>query len=330
MGEEKRQTPRSEEADDRMTAKTPVLAAVDIGGTKTLAVLFAPDGRILHRFDTHGLTPVDAPIEVCTAHYASVLPALCRGAGLTEPPDAAYFSIACTEHYSGQYFSAVRASTDAARLRVEPDGLCLISAMLGHQDGASIICGTGSSLYVRRGESFHRIGGWGHYIDSCGSGFVLGRLAIRAALRAHDGRDGPTVLTERIGEKLGYPIWEDYANIYSKGRPYVASFASCVFEARRAGDRAAQEIFESCSADLAELISTAYREGGGAELTVVFNGGIFTHFPEYAEAVRAKAPAAVRAVFSDVPPVYGCAVEALHDLGLVPDAAFRANFLSTL
>lgn len=305
-----------------------LLAAVDIGGTKTLAVLFRPDGTVVRRYDTYGLTPVDAPIDVCTAHYASILPALTEE--VAEPVRAAYFSIACTEHYPEAYRTALRASTDAPSLRVEPDGLCLISAMLGHRDGASIICGTGSSLYIRRGESFRRIGGWGHYIDSCGSGFVLGRLAIRAVLRSHDGRAVPTALTELVNAKCGRPIWDDYDKIYSLGRPYVASYASCVFEARRAGDPAASEIFDSCAADLAELITTAFRSGGGGELTVVFNGGIFTHFPEYAEAVRALAPAAVRAVFSDVPPVFGCAVEALHDVGIEADEAFRAAFIAGL
>ena len=63
---------------------------------------------------------------------------------------------------------------------------------------------------------------------------------------------------------------------------------------------------------------------------VVFNGGIFTHFPEYAEAVRALSPAGVRAIFSDVPPVYGCAVEAMADLGLTADGSFRSAFLASL
>ena len=303
--------------------------AVDVGGTKTIAVIFGSDGKILRRYDTHGLTPVDAPLSVCLAHYASIAPAIC-GSDMAGKIGTAYYSIATTEHYPEAFLGAVRASVDAPILRVEPDGMCLISAILGHRDGASIICGTGSSLYLRTGEKYRRIGGWGHYIDSCGSGFVLGRLAIRAVLRAHDGRDGPTLLTDLINEKCGRPIWDDYDKIYSLGRPYVASYASCVFEARRQGDRAAGEIFDSCAADLAELITTACRETGDGPLDVVFNGGIFTHFPEYAHAVRALAPARAHAVFSDVPPVYGCAVEAVYDAGIIANEAFRRNFISTL
>ena len=73
--------------------------------------------------------------------------------------------------------------------------------MLGHVDGASMICGTGSSLYFRKGDSYSYTGGWGYLIDSCGSGYVLGRYAIQAAVRAHDGRAEPTILCELL-EKM--------------------------------------------------------------------------------------------------------------------------------
>ena len=103
-------------------------------------------------------------------------------------------------------------------------------------------------------------------------------------------------------------------------------FARLVFEARRAGDRVAAQIFDECVADLNELVWTAYRRFGGG-YPLVLNGGIFQHFPEYVQAVKAHAPQQVQIIDSDAPPVYGGAVEAMYDAGMTCDAAFKQRFL---
>ena len=75
-------------------------------------------------------------------------------------------------------------------------------------------------------------------------------------------------------------------------------------------------------------IWAAYRELEGP-YDLILNGGIFRNFPEYAQAVKALAPTTVNVIFSDVPPVYGSAVEAMHDLGLACTDSFREKFLSS-
>ena len=303
----------------------PLYCAVDIGGTKSDAVLFDGSGRIVSRRLSRGITPVDAHFDECVAHYIKTLTDILSDAGGRRVASS-YLSVATVEHYSPAVQDSLKAVQGAGVLRAEPDGICLISSSLGHREGCSMICGTGSSLYVRNSEGFYRIGGWGHFIDSCGSGFVLGRLALRAALRAHDGRDGPTALTELLGEKIGRPVWEDYDRIYALGRPYVASLAGCLFEAAKQGDAAALKIFDDCSSDLAELVQTARRREG-KPLTVVLNGGVFANHPEYADAVKAKSPVDTTFVDPVTPPVYGCAVEALYSVGIEPDTGFEAAFL---
>ena len=304
------------------------LAAMDVGGTKIICVLFDCRGNILETVKDAGITPVDAPLERCLERFRSVIGRLesrLNGRHLS----ALYCSVATCEHYYDAMYGAIRGASSADTVRIEPDGMALISGMLGHSDGAALICGTGSSLYLRFGEEISRVGGWGHYIDSCGSGYVLGVRAMKAVLRSHDGRDGPTLLTDIMNAKCGKPLWEDYDRIYALGRPYVASYASCVFEARRAGDKAACAIFDELSSDLSELVCTAYRRVGRS-FSVVFNGGIFTHFPEYAEEVKRKCPDCVNVIFGDSAPVYGCAVEAMHTAGLPADETFKNNFLSGL
>ncbi|MCF8530324.1 MAG: hypothetical protein K9G69_03400 [Candidatus Nanopelagicales bacterium] len=74
-----------------------------------------------------------------------------------------------------------------------------ISGFLGalHFDtGVVIAAGTGIVTFAASETTTARVDGWGNIIGDAGSGFWIGRKALDAALRAHDGRAGRTLLTE--------------------------------------------------------------------------------------------------------------------------------------
>lgn len=301
------------------------LAAIDIGGTKADAILFKTTGEIVARVVDPAGTPFDQGLELTLNNCKHTLDKLLSYAD--GPVDALYASIATVEYYLDPFYDFFNRSFEVGKIRIEGDGCCLISGMLGHRDGCSMICGTGSSLYMRKGDQYSHIGGGGYLIDSAGSGFCLGRLAIQASLRAVNGGGEPTILTEMLNEQGGCEMWDNMVGIYAKGRAYVASFARTVFEARRQGDVVARNIFNTCATDLANVIWGAYKQmGRGFDL--VMNGGIVSHYPEYAAAIKALAPYDVNVIFSNVPPVYGCAVEAMYDLGLECDETFKENFIA--
>lgn len=302
------------------------LSGFDVGGTKIDAVLFTPNGHVVARVSDIGGNPLELGFDVAASLYLDALKKL-----YTYAEDgrvaALYGSVAATEYFGDDLQNFLAEQFDVDKVRIEGDGPCMISGMLGHRDGAALVCGTGSSLYFRNGETYSHIGGWGHLIDSCGSGYVLGRFAIQAALRSYDGRYRSTVLCDLLEEKCGKPIWENMIEVYNGGRRYIASFAETLFKARNLGDAEAVKIFNSCAADLSDLVNTAFRMMQ-KPFDLVFNGGIFTHFPEYAEAVKAGCPRDVNVIFSDTPPIYGCAVEALHDIGIDDlDKEYKANFM---
>ena len=303
------------------------LAVLDVGGTKAQAAVFDASGNILAASREPGGTPLEHGIEACMDRFGGQLERLIARVGT--PIEALYVSLATVEYFGSAMQDYLQTRFPIPHMRVEGDGPCLISAMLGHRDGVCMICGTGSSLYVRKGDDYYHTGGWGHLIDSCGSGFVLGRRAIKAVLRAYDKRGEATMLTEIINKKCGKPIWEDYVHMYQLGRPYIASYAGCVFEARNLGDPVARKIYNVCASDLSDLVWTTRGELG-KPFDIVLGGGIFANYPEYAETIRALSPGDVRFMRLDVPPVYGCAVEAMHDIGLETDETFKENFLKGL
>lgn len=303
------------------------MIALDVGGTKADAVLFSDDGEVIaRRVDPAGI-PFDHGVEKTLKNCKSTIDKLISSANV--PVSAFYAAIATVEYYHNDFVCAFEEYFDIEKIRIEGDGPCLISGMLGHNDGACMICGTGSSLYMRKGDDYRHIGGGGHLVDSCGSGFSLGRLALQSALRCGDGSSHETVLGRLITEKNGgVSPWIQQTEIYAKGRSFVASFAGCVFEARDMGDTVARRIFNTGASDLADVIFAARKEIG-EPFTLVLNGGIFKNFPEYARAVCALAPKDVDVIYSNVPPVYGCAVEAMHNIGFTCDEGFKEKFLET-
>ena len=302
------------------------LMALDVGGTKTDGVLFTPDGTIHRHVIMPGANPLDLGLETALERYLNAINALLGDD--VKRVRCLYAGIAAAMYLGDKVPSRLRPLVPADILCVEADGPALISTMLGHQDGASLICGTGSSLTIRKGEAYDVIGGWGYLIDGCSSGFILGKRAVLAAVREYDGRGEKTVITDLLRNRCGEEIVNHFETLYAKGRPYIASLAGVIFEARKQGDRVAAQIFDECIADLAELVWTAYRRLGGA-YTLVLNGGIFQAFPEYVQALKDASPKDVTMMDSDAPPILGCAIEAMWNAKLPCGEEFRKNFMKT-
>lgn len=300
--------------------------AIDGGGSKTEAVLFDETGHILRHHIGIGGNPTDIGIEEAQRRMLRCLSELFS----TTPVEvAALYGGAAGVLPNGDIYSELlKQSFPIHAIRIEDDGCNLISGTLGHHDGCGMVCGTGSSLFIRiSGQPLRHIGGKGYLIDTGGSGFELGKDALCMAMRAVDGRCKPTILTTLLADMLGEPVCDAIIpKVHLGGRPYIATFASAVFAGRDAGDWACKEIFDRGSSLMADLVWAAdpYFE---KTFSVVMGGGIVANFPEYAQAIREKSPPKANLLLQTAPPVYGAAVEAMWDAGIPVTEAVRAQFL---
>ena len=91
-----------------------------------------------------------------------------------------------------------------ARILVTNDALIALVAGAGVGPGVVVIAGTGSIAYGRNAhDEAARAGGWGYILADEGSGFWIGRQALRAVVRAADGRGPATALTPLVLEFFG-------------------------------------------------------------------------------------------------------------------------------
>lgn len=305
------------------------LIAIDGGGTKTESVLFSEKGELVQRDITQGVNALDVGIETSKERVAGAVERL-----KAQLPDdgelaAVYGGLAaCVDYFPGIMHNCIKPMLPDSVLRLEGDGGSLIAAMQGHSDGASLIAGTGSSLYMRSGDELQRYGGWGPIIDTEGSGFKLGIHAFYSAFRSFDGRGPKTVIYDLIAQQLGDRPENCLPQIYSKGRPYIALFAQCVFKARAMGDEEGCRIFDHGVRCLAELVEIGERVLD-KEFNVYTGGGLFTNFPEYWEALNRAIPERATLVALDTEPIYGAAVEAMWDAGYKAGADFKKTFMAS-
>lgn len=302
-----------------------IYLALDAGGTKTETIVHDETGHILLRNITKGCNAMDMGVEE-TVRRAEFAIREASGSIPGGKPDRAYCGIASVDYYGATLRTALSERFPDWNIRWEDDGWGMITSAIGARDGCCIVCGTGTSLFARVNGGLHHVGGWGYLIDTWGSGYVLGREAIRAALRQTDGRGPNTKLYKLVCDKLGAPPETSIPTIYEGGRPFIASFAGTVFAARKQGDAVAEAIFDQGAEAVAEFTHAAERYFTG-NFDVVLSGGIFAAFPEYAQAVQRKGSVRANMIRPEVPPVCGCALEnALAD-GPVNENLFRAAFM---
>lgn len=300
---------------------------MDSGGTKTETLVVDEQGHILFRDISAGGNVLDIGFEEGERRMTDILNRIQEA--VPGEASALFGSYAGSANTRPFLVEVVKKHTQIPHVRIESDAICIITGTLGkEQDGCSLICGTGCSLIIRLdGKNAFHIGGRGYLIDTGGSGYELGREALRYAFRAQEGRGDQTVLNELLMKRLGKSLQESMVEIYAGGRAKIASFAGLVFEGHAMGDRVCHQIIDQESTKLAELTWAAERHFEG-EFPVVMNGGIFRAFPDYARLVKAKASPRAKMILADVPPVYGSVVEAFSDAGIVCNETFKQTFMA--
>lgn len=299
--------------------------AMDAGGSKTDSVLFDEYGHVLYCLSGPGVNPNDIGPDAAVKALCRQLERLRTAAG--NEISGAFAAISGIVGYGDGLCERLRERAGIPCLTTGTDALPLLTGVLGRNNGAALIAGTGSVCFVRRGEELIRIGGWGYLIDpsSSGSGFDIGRDGLAAALHAYDGQGPRTVLTGMAERALGCPVHEAIPRIYSGGRSYVATFAGAVFSGAGAGDNVCREILRRNCEGLCSMLRAA-TACLPTPFTIALGGGILTHYPVYADTLRSMAPQGLTFATLDGPSVLGAAMEAIYREGNVPCDKFIVNF----
>jgi glucosamine kinase len=233
----------------------------DLGGTSTRIVVVGPDGREHGRGITGGGNPTTDPAGAAAAFGDALRAAL-------SDVDGALVKASVVGVAGGSALRTPAVATHFDRVWTEAGLTCdpgyvpdLEVAFAGGtpaSDGAVLVAGTGAAAGSLTDHRLTRTAdGHGWLLGDDGSGFWLGREAVRATLQTLDAGTPPGPLVEGVLRELdadgsGRDAQHDRVIQVVNSRPGVqlSALAPLVTAAYRAGDPQAQSIVERAAAAL--------------------------------------------------------------------------------
>ena len=178
---------------------------------------------------------------------------------------------------------------DLADLSIETDGRIALEGAFRGKPGIVIIAGTGSLIIAKDARGIiHRAGGWGRIIGDNGSGYAIGREALRAVIRGIDGMGPKTALTKLLARNFGLDSHESIMNAVYKNNLDIASIAPLVIETAGKSDATADNIIRNEALKLTDGVAVLLRHFKARQVPLAFAGGLLSINSVYSKKVRAN------------------------------------------
>jgi len=314
-----------------------ILAGVDGGATKTVAVVGNVDGTLLGSGRAPSANYHNVGINSAAKSIRTAVHLACRQAGSpTRHLETVVIGLAAMD--SPRDFVVGRRVVDLTglgkrRILVHDSVVALYGATLG-RPGIVVNAGTGSfAAGIGRKGNVIRAGGWGNIIDDEGGAYDIGKLGIRAALRALDGRDRKTAIARLLVRKYKLRALEDIVHeVYEKPMTVdeISDISRLVAQAAHRGDRVARDIFAREAKVSSVLVSSIGRRLGMIRSNPniyctggVFNAGTVITRP-FRKALRESLPR-FRIRRPQFEPVVGAFILALREKGIATSGLVLRN-----
>ena len=294
---------------------------IDGGGTKTEFVVCDAEGKIFMQFTKKGCNPNDITYENMIAllkegihearrEFPSITNAFCGISGVM------------MGNHRARAYADLKAEFPSLNLSIESDSHCLFG--MDDQAEIAMISGTGSAVFVKKGESIQLLGGWGYLFDRAGSAYDMGRDAVILSLTEENEQREPSLVHKLLLEQLEIrTVSEAITLLYREGKSKIASLSVVVMQAYRMGDMSAQRIVLKTAERLAELLNLAVDKYGASPFAVA-SGGVIEHNRDILLPLIKKYTN-VCICIPDLPPVFGACRKAVKLSGKVGES-FYENF----
>ncbi len=262
---------------------------IDGGGTKTAAVILDLERRERGRGQ-------GGPCNIATCDddtlRASISTATAEALQAADLPADTIFTAVCAgvAGYTakGRRADFQRLLTDtipAEAHRVEPDFVIAYWGATEGEPGVIAIAGTGAVVYGRNAAGqTARVDGRGFLLGDMGSGFHVGRSALRQTLRRVDRGGALEAIDHAILAALPAADGDDVVEwVYRDFSPArVASLAPIVAKLAEEGDRGAAGLLRMAGLHLRQSVRQALRRlQAGPELPIYLLGGLWRLGEEY-------------------------------------------------
>ena len=176
------------------------------------------------------------------------------------------------------YREALQSLIPGAQVIIESDAFIASIGAIGIDPGVLLIAGTGSIVIGRdKNRTMFRVGGWGPYFGDEGSGFWIGREAVRAALRSIDAQT-PTEFTQRVAVSLGLKSVSEVVGAWATGKLGVPEIASLFPEVVATyPTEPANQILTVAASHLRSMVELASQRTGIDNCRKSLSGSVASH-----------------------------------------------------
>ncbi|MFC5453178.1 N-acetylglucosamine kinase [Paenibacillus aestuarii] len=307
---------------------------VDAGGSKTYTLITDELGKIIGKGEA-GNGNHQTGVERARANITSSVEMALQQAGLTREEIAfAFFGLAGADRpIDYTVLRPMIAELGFVRHAIDCDTMIALRAGTTQPFGVVLICGTGTNSAGRnRQGEFYQCGGFTYQFGDFGGGGTLAVEAFRSVIRAWDGREQPTLLTELLLKELNYrSVQEMFDDFMDHNKRVPLHTAKLLFQAAEQGDEVACRILRIQGEELGKAATAVIRRLHMEQETfdVVLAGSIVSrgdgpfvqHYID--QAVLEAAPLA-KIVKLNVEPVVGAVWLAMEAAGQqVTEAAYE-------
>ena len=247
---------------------------IDGGGSKTTFLLVDEYyNEICHlqsgpsNYLSVGAAAAKDAIREGVSHLTEQPNIVCAGFAGAGRPDSVAF-----------YRDVLQSLIPGAHIIIESDAFIASIGAIGVDPGILLIAGTGSIVIGRdKDRTMFRVGGWGPYFGDEGSGFWIGREAVRAALRSIDAQD-PTEFTQRIATKLELKSISEVVGAWANGNLGVPEIAGLFPEVVATyPEEPARQILTEAALHLRSLVEIASKRTGLDDCRKSLSGSVASH-----------------------------------------------------
>jgi N-acetylglucosamine kinase-like BadF-type ATPase len=265
-----------------------VVLGVDGGGTWTRSVVMRLDGLVLGYGQAGPSNPITAGMDNALRNILDSVNEAGQASGRKKYVTSVLgLAGASRSRLGAEILSHLPESFGEAS--IVSDASSALAGATGCRPGVVTIAGTGSIAYGSDYQGLEvKAGGWGWRLGDEGSGYTIGKNALKAALRYYDQSGPKTMLKEMILGHLGLDNAEEIVDwAYDPGREpmHFAQLVPLVKEAEIKGDRVALEIMEDAGTQLGRVTQAVIRRLRlKGEFPLACIGGVFKQPNRYNSA----------------------------------------------
>lgn len=251
---------------------------VDSGGTKTSAILTNEKGELIKqvRFGAGNIAVLGA--KLAKQLIEDLINSLVTKSEIKNIAWATFAFAGAGREKEKEFAKNIITSAGIKKFSVMTDAEIRYYSIFEERYGILVASGTGSVCIIRDKRGLRQIGGLGYFLGDEGSGFDIGRKAIRKALTDWQFNKPQSLLTKEL---LGFynvsHAEELMTMLYSQtnAQNFISSCAKLICQQSEKNDPDAKEIVNSAAKSLLQLTLTAAKQVGlNPPYEVALTGGV--------------------------------------------------------